>query len=141
MSNLSDCASPDYDIRKRGLARLGPLEKILFVMIACPLWLSIGWLLVVSLPRAEQLLFNFQMKVPYLSDFVRDWGRVAFPAVLLYACILGVMSQRRWAVYLSFIVLPAILSILIFVSIYMPTRALNEGLGGNQDDLWFIFWG
>ena len=141
MSDEFDNPSDAQDIRISERARMTLIEKTFVGIVAIPFWVACGWLMIFSVPRAERLFADFRMRLPLMAEFVIAWGWLAVPAVLLVACMVGLILQRRWAIYLSFVVIPAILSTLVFISIYVPIRELTEALGGNNNDVWAIFWG
>ncbi|HZZ77737.1 MAG TPA: hypothetical protein VFE62_04405 [Gemmataceae bacterium] len=99
-------------------------------------WGAVAYLTFVSVPRGARLFAEFHMAVPLFTELVVRFAIIAVPALFVVTGVLCTWVQRRWAWFWFALVLPMFLGTCIFVSLYLPTVRLLQGLTGTTSGWW-----
>jgi hypothetical protein len=95
------------------------------------LWLVVGWLVAISIPRGARLFAEFHMAVPLFTQIVTRFGQMAVPTIAVLTLLMCLKVRKRWAWFWLLMVLPAFIICGVFVSLYFPITRLLGALGGN----------
>jgi hypothetical protein len=108
--------------------------------LAVLLWLTVGWMVAISIPRGARLFAEFHMIVPLYTQMLIRFGQWAIPVLALVTLLMCLKVRKRWAWLWLLIVLPAFLICAVFLGLYFPITSLLNGLGGSNDGWWDYFW-
>jgi hypothetical protein len=91
-------------------------------------WLGVWLQMTYFIPRTENLMLAFHMRLPLLTAAILKHYWWVLPAVAIVALLFCLGIRKRWAWSFSLMVLPLLLNVLLLVSLYNSTLELAMGL-------------